>query len=79
MNRRRDSLLTLRRFLDDSRTSQLEFEAELSGFSELLRRGRTSIERLRGRAARPEVPVPPGSEVPSASAGAPGGSAFAMG
>ena len=79
MNRRRDSLLTLRRFLDDSRTSQLEFEAELSGFTELLRQGRTLIEGLRGRAARPEVPVPPGSEVPSASAGAPGGSAFAMG
>ncbi len=39
MNRRGDSLLTLRRFLDSSETSQLEFEAELSGFSELLRQG----------------------------------------
>src|SRR5262249_62039426 len=41
MNRRGDSLLTLRRFLDGTTTSQVEFEAELSGFSELLRRGRT--------------------------------------
>ena len=78
MNRRSDSPLTLRRFLDDSRTTQLEFEAELSGFSELLRQGRTLVERLRGRVARPEVPVPPGSEVPSGGAVTAEGSAFAV-
>jgi len=65
MNRRGDSPFTLRRFLEAARTSQLEFEAELSGFSELLRAGRALVERVRGRAPRPEVPVPPGSEVPS--------------
>ncbi|MGZ6163204.1 MAG: ATP-grasp domain-containing protein [Myxococcaceae bacterium] len=64
MNRRGDSLLTLRRFLDSSETSQLEFEAELSGFSELLRKGRALVQRLRGQDARPEVAAPPGSEVP---------------
>jgi hypothetical protein len=64
MNRRGDSLLTLRRFLDSSETSQLEFEAELSGFSELLRRGRALVQRLRGQDTRPEVASPPGSEVP---------------
>jgi len=79
LNRRGDSPLTLRRFLDDSRTSQLEFEAELSGFAELLRAGRTLLEWVRGRVSRPEVPVPPGSEVPSASVAPPGGSAIAVG
>jgi len=79
LNRRGDSPLTLRRFLDDSRTSQLEFEAELSGFAELLRAGRTLLKRVRGRVSRPEVPVPPGSEVPSASVAPPGGSAIAVG
>lgn len=64
MNRRGDSLLLLRRFLDSSETSQLEFEAELSGFSELLRTARALGRRLRGRSARPWVPAPPGSEVP---------------
>jgi peptidoglycan/xylan/chitin deacetylase (PgdA/CDA1 family) len=79
LNRRGDSPLTLRRYLDDSRVSQLEFEAELSGFSELLRAGRALLERVRGRVARPEVPVPPGSEVPSASVAPSGGSAIAVG
>lgn len=78
MNRRRDSPLTLRRFLDDSRISQLEFEAELSGFSELLRNARALVQRLRGQVTRPEVPVPPGSEVPPSPAGTPGGSASAV-
>jgi predicted ATP-grasp superfamily ATP-dependent carboligase/peptidoglycan/xylan/chitin deacetylase (PgdA/CDA1 family) len=78
MNRRRDSPLTLRRFLDDSRVSQLEFEAELSGFSELLRTARALVQRLRGHTTRPEVPVPPGSEVPSAPAGTPDRSASAV-
>ena len=78
MNRRGDSPLTLRRFLDDSRTSQLEFEAELSGFSELLRGARALVERVRGRVARPEVPVPPGSEVPSHGIGTRAGSAIAV-
>jgi len=64
MNRRGDSLLTLRRFLDTSETSPIEFEAELAGFSELLRQARALVQRVRGRALRPEVPVPPGSEVP---------------
>jgi peptidoglycan/xylan/chitin deacetylase (PgdA/CDA1 family) len=78
LNRRGDSPLTLRRFLDDSRTSQLEFEAELSGFSELLRTARALVERVRGRVERPEVPVPPGSEVPSASITSSEGSAIAV-
>jgi peptidoglycan/xylan/chitin deacetylase (PgdA/CDA1 family) len=78
MNRRRDSPLTLRRFLDDSRISQLEFEAELSGFSELMRNARALVQRLRGQVTRPEVPVPPGSEVPPSPAGTPGGSASAV-
>ncbi|HUM09431.1 MAG TPA: polysaccharide deacetylase family protein [Myxococcaceae bacterium] len=67
MNRRGDSLLTLRRFLDSSERSQLEFEAELCGFSELLRRARALARRTRGHALRPEVPAPPGSEVPAPS------------
>jgi peptidoglycan/xylan/chitin deacetylase (PgdA/CDA1 family) len=79
MNRRGDSPLTLRRFLDDSRTSQLEFEAELSGFSEILRAARALVERVRGRAVRPEVPVPPGSELPSNGTATPGGSTVAVG
>ncbi|HZX42922.1 MAG TPA: hypothetical protein VFE93_13870, partial [Myxococcaceae bacterium] len=58
------SLLTLRRFLDTSETSPIEYEAELAGFSELLRQARALVQRVRGRALRPEVPVPPGSEVP---------------
>ncbi|HZJ53562.1 MAG TPA: polysaccharide deacetylase family protein, partial [Myxococcaceae bacterium] len=62
LNRRGDSLLTLRRFLDSAETSQIEFEAELAGFSELLRRGWALLQRMRGQAVRPEVPVPPGSE-----------------
>ena len=65
MNRRGDSLLLLRRFLDSSETTQVEFEAELSGFSELLRQGRALVQRLRGRDVRTEVPAPPGSEVPA--------------
>ena len=67
MNWRGDSLLTLRRFLDRSDLSPLEFEAELSGFSEVLRQGRVLLQRLRGQAVRPEVAVPPGSEVPAAA------------
>src|SRR4029453_15669980 len=63
MNRRGDSPLTLRRFLDSAETSQIEFEAELSGFSELLRRGRPLLPRMRGGTGAPGVPVPPGSEV----------------
>jgi peptidoglycan/xylan/chitin deacetylase (PgdA/CDA1 family) len=63
MNRRGDSSFTLRRFLDGAETSQIEFEAELAGFSELLRRGRALLQRVRGQTLRPEVPVPPGSEV----------------
>ena len=78
MNRRGDSPLTLRRFLDDSRTSQLEFEAELSGFSDLLRAARALVDRVRGRVVRPEVPVPPGSEVPSQGIATPEGSAVAV-
>jgi hypothetical protein len=79
LNRHGDSPFTLRRFLDDSRISQLEFEAELSGFAELLRTGRALVERVRGRVGRPEVPVPPGSEVPSATIAPPAGSAIAVG
>ena len=79
LNRRGDSPFTLRRFLDDARISQMEFEAELSGFAELLRTGRALLERLRGRVSRPEVPVPPGSEVPAASVAPAGGSAIAVG
>jgi peptidoglycan/xylan/chitin deacetylase (PgdA/CDA1 family) len=67
LNRRGDSLYLLRRFLDGSQVSQLEFEAELSGFTDLLRHLRAGLERLRGMGPRPEVPVPPGSEVPDSS------------
>jgi hypothetical protein len=35
--------LSLRRFLDGENIAQIEFEAELSGFCELLRRARTFI------------------------------------
>jgi peptidoglycan/xylan/chitin deacetylase (PgdA/CDA1 family) len=79
LNRRGDSPFTLRRFLDDARISQMEFEAELSGFAELLRTGRALLERLRGRVSRPEVPVPPGSEVPPSSVAPAGDSAIAVG
>ena len=68
MNRRGDSPLTLRRFLDSSEMSQLKFEAELAGFSELLRQAGGVVERLRNRGVRPELPVPPGSEVPASPA-----------
>jgi len=64
-NRRGDSPLTLRRFLDSSKVTQLEFEAELSGFIEVLRQARVLIQRVRGGPVRAEVPVPPGSEVPA--------------
>ena len=37
----------LPRFLDGENISQIEFEAELCGFLELLRRGRSSLARLR--------------------------------
>ena len=69
MNRRGDSLLTLRRFLDSSKLSQLEFEAELSGFSELLRKLRALLQRMRGQSVRPEVAAPPGSEAPAVATG----------
>jgi len=78
MNRRHDPPLTLRRFLDDSQISQLEFEAELSGFTELLRNARALVQRLRGQDVRPEVPAPPGSEVPSAPVVSPDGSTIAV-
>lgn len=38
--------LGLRRFLDDSQVSLITFEAELSGYLELARRGRAAIRRL---------------------------------
>ena len=80
MNRRSTSLLLLRRFLDSSETSQLEFEAELAGFSELLRQVRTLAERLRGRPLQPDVPAPPGSELsPEAVQPPPVGVAGAVG
>jgi len=66
-----ESPLTLRRFLDGSQVSQLEFEAELSGFGELLRGARALLRRARGEVGRPEVPAPPGSELP-ADSGVPG-------
>ncbi|HET9155578.1 MAG TPA: polysaccharide deacetylase family protein, partial [Myxococcaceae bacterium] len=78
LNRRHDSPLTLRRFLDDSQISQLEFEAELSGFTELLRNARALVQRLRGQDVRPEVPAPPGSEVPSSPVASPDGSTIAV-
>ena len=82
LNRRGDSLLTLRRFLDSSEVTQLEFEAELSGFSEVVRQARAWIQRVRGRPTRTEVPVPPGSELPAsprdqATPGQPGTTASA--
>jgi peptidoglycan/xylan/chitin deacetylase (PgdA/CDA1 family) len=64
LNRPGDSPYTLRRFLDGSQVSQLEFEAELSGFTDLLRRLRGGLDRLRGTAPRLEAAVPLGSEVP---------------
>jgi len=39
-------VLALRRFIDGEDVSTLEFEAELSGFSELVRTGRQAIRRL---------------------------------
>jgi peptidoglycan/xylan/chitin deacetylase (PgdA/CDA1 family) len=69
LNRRGDSLLTLRRFLDSSEVTQLEFEAELSGFSEVLRQAHAWMQRVRGGAVRTEAPVPPGSEVPDSPRG----------
>jgi peptidoglycan/xylan/chitin deacetylase (PgdA/CDA1 family) len=71
LNRRGDSLLTLRRFLDSAEISQLEFEAELSGFSELLRQARALAHRVRGQPVPTEVSVPPGSETPAAPGEAP--------
>jgi hypothetical protein len=39
---------TLKRFLDSDEFSQIEFEAEPSGFSEVLRRGRARVQALLG-------------------------------
>ncbi len=78
MNRRGDSPLTLRRFLDSTETSQIEFEAELAGFSELLRQARALVQRARGRAIRPEVPAPPGSELPAGTEPDPRAAAHAV-
>jgi len=39
---------TLKRFLDSDEFSQIEFEAELSGFTEVLRRGRARVQALLG-------------------------------
>jgi peptidoglycan/xylan/chitin deacetylase (PgdA/CDA1 family) len=63
LNRPGDPPYALHRFLDGSQVSQLEFEAELSGFTDLVRRLRRGVDRLRGTAQRPEVAEPPGSEV----------------
>jgi peptidoglycan/xylan/chitin deacetylase (PgdA/CDA1 family) len=63
LNRPGDSPYTLRRFLDGAHVSQLEFEAELSGFADLLRGARERVGRLRGAPTQVETPVPPGSDV----------------
>ena len=62
MNRRGDSLLLLRRFLDSSETSQIEFEAELAGFSELLRQARSLAAARPGPA--PSSPRCPRRQAP---------------
>lgn len=43
--------LALKRFLDGAEISELEFEAELHGFSELLRRGRNVVQGVLGKSA----------------------------
>jgi peptidoglycan/xylan/chitin deacetylase (PgdA/CDA1 family) len=43
--------LALKRFLDGAEISELEFEAELHGFSELLRRARSTVKTAMGRTA----------------------------
>jgi peptidoglycan/xylan/chitin deacetylase (PgdA/CDA1 family) len=43
-----DSLLLLKRYLDSEYTSDIEFEAEITGVRELLRRMRSALNRMRG-------------------------------
>ncbi len=62
LNRRGDHPYALRRFMDGSSVSQIEFEAELAGFAELVRRARNRLRRTRSSGARPS---PMDSAVPS--------------
>jgi len=52
LNTDRTPLLALRRFLDSEAVSQIEFEAEMSGYTDLLRRARAAVSALR-RAGTP--------------------------
>jgi len=53
LNDSRTPKYALRRILDDSRVSLIEIEAELSGFSEVVRRARSLPRRLRSAFAGP--------------------------
>jgi peptidoglycan/xylan/chitin deacetylase (PgdA/CDA1 family) len=48
LNYKGDNLLTLHRFLDSDDFSPIEFEAEMSGFKEFFRRGRTLLRSVLG-------------------------------
>lgn len=51
-------LLTLHRFLDDNNVSWIEFEAEMSGFSDLLRKARSRWRQLVRRGGAPQAANP---------------------
>lgn len=53
LNTRKTPRLALKRFLDGSNISDIEFEAEMNGFSELLREARGAVNTLR-RKLRPQ-------------------------
>jgi hypothetical protein len=53
--------LGLRRFLDADDISRIEFEAELSGFAELLRQSRSHLRQLRKAKYAPPESAPSAS------------------
>jgi peptidoglycan/xylan/chitin deacetylase (PgdA/CDA1 family) len=51
-------LLTLHRFVDDNNVSWIQFEAEMSGFSDLLRKARSRWQQLVRRGGLPQAANP---------------------
>ena len=52
MNYRETPRFHLKRFLDSSNVSEIEFEAEVCGVMEIMRRLRSLVRRMRGSADR---------------------------
>jgi peptidoglycan/xylan/chitin deacetylase (PgdA/CDA1 family) len=74
MNTAKTNRLTLYRVLDSESLSDIRFEAEISGFGELLRilsGRRRHSDALRRQAATPSSAMPAGVSIPAASAAKP--------